>query len=134
MELAFRQRERRDLQSVFGARRRQTSGVSSALSPRFLTGIPANPTVGSVVDINANLSGNSCSDPKQLHGAVVVAVLQHTIVLSDTLSPTGGYTNAELTSFGQAFDTLSAWNPRLNCGPKPPRSTPCPVSSLSSWM
>ena len=106
MELAFRQRERRDLQSVFGARRRQTSGVSSALSPRFLTGIPANPTVGSVVDINANLSGNSCSDPKQLHGAVVVAVLQHTIVLSDTLSPTGGYTNAELTSFGQAFDTL----------------------------
>ena len=105
-ELAFRQRERRDLQSVFSARRRQTSGVGSAPSPKFLTGIPANPTVGSVVDINANLTGNSCSDPKQLHGAVVVAVLPHTIVLSDTLSPTGGYTSAELIAFGQAFDTL----------------------------
>lgn len=106
MELAFRQRERRDLQSVFATRRRQAGGVSSPPSPGFLTGIPANPTVGSVVDINANLSGNLCSDPKQLHGAVVVAVLQHTIVLSDTLSPAGGYTNAELTAFGQAFDTL----------------------------
>ena len=35
-----------------------------------------------------------------------MAVLAHTIVLSDTLSPAGGYTTQEMTDFGQAFDTL----------------------------
>src|SRR6185437_866187 len=73
---------------------------------RVLTGIPANPAVGSIVDINVNLSGNLCTATKQPHGALVVAVLPHTIILSDTTSPAGGYTSAELTSFGQAFDTL----------------------------
>jgi hypothetical protein len=74
------------------------------LAPRYLTNIPANPTVGSIVQINANLSGNTCTDPKQLHDAEVVAVLTHTIVLSDTQSPAGGYTNAEMEAFGQAFE------------------------------
>ncbi|HEX9129278.1 MAG TPA: hypothetical protein VF850_08965, partial [Gemmatimonadaceae bacterium] len=59
-----------------------------------------------IVQINANISGNTCTDAQQLHGAVVVAVLQNTIVLSDTLSPAGGYTSAEMTAFGQGFDTL----------------------------
>ena len=76
------------------------------LAPRFLTGIPANPVVGSTVQINANISGNTCTTPKQLHDAVVVAVLPHTIVLSDVQSPAGGYTTTEMTDFGQAFDTL----------------------------
>jgi hypothetical protein len=106
-EMAFRERERRDMASAFNSiRRSRTARTTSGLTPRLLTGIPANPTVGSVVDINANLNGNICTDPKQIHGAVVVAVLPHTIVLSDTLSPTGGYTTAEMTSFGQQFDTL----------------------------
>ena len=105
-EWSFRQRERRDLAGVFSSARSATGKTTRQLSPSFLTGIPTNPTVGSVVSINANITGNTCTDPKQLHGAVVVAVLPHTIVLSDTLSPAGGYTGAEMTSFGQQFDTL----------------------------
>jgi Big-like domain-containing protein len=104
-EWAFRQREHRDLASLFNSARRPP-GSATVQPPAFLTGIPANPTVGSVVDINANLTGNTCSAAKQLHGAIVVAVLPHTIVLSDTTAPAGGYTAVEMTSFGMQFDTL----------------------------
>ncbi len=105
-EWAFRQRELRDLRSARNAPRQRSSITTSGLVPSRLTGIPANPTVGSIVDINSNISGNTCTSTKQIHGAVVVAVLPHTIVLSDTTSPAGGYTTAEMTSFGQQFDTL----------------------------
>ena len=105
-EWSFRERERRDLASVFASARVSRRAASGNLVPRFLTGIPANPVVGSTVQINANISGNTCTDPKQLHDAVVVAVLTNTIVLSDVTSPPGGYTNAEMIDFGTAFDTL----------------------------
>jgi hypothetical protein len=114
-EWSFRERERRDLASAFrSSRASRASGVarlprpdaSRNLAPSFLTGIPANPVVGSIVQINANISGNTCTSPKQLHNAEVVAVLPNTIVLSDMQSPAGGYTNAEMIDFGQAFDTL----------------------------
>jgi Bacterial Ig-like domain (group 2) len=106
-EWAFRERERRDLASVFASPRGAArGGLRNLLVPSNLTGIPASPVVGSVVSINANLTGNSCTAPKQLHGAVVVAVFPNTIVLSDTLSPAGGFTAAEMTAFGQSFDTL----------------------------
>ena len=102
-EWSFREREREDLASVFASRHQ---AKRPGFVPRSLTGIPPTPTVGSVVQINANLTGNSCTAPKQLHSATVVAVLTHTIVLSDTQSPQpGGYTDAELTSLAQAFDT-----------------------------
>lgn len=116
-EWAFRARERRDLASALASPRRTSRGASrNILVPSYLTGIPASPVVGSVVPINANISGNTCTDPKQLHGAVVVAVLPHTIVLSDTLSPAGGFTNAEMTAFGQSFDTLGYALDILNFG------------------
>jgi uncharacterized protein YjdB len=109
-EAEFRQRERRDLASaterVHGAKR----GTSS------LTDIPANPVVGSVVQLNANGTGNLCTTAKQLHPARVVTVLPHTIVLVDTLAPSGGYTNAELAAFGTAFDTLGFGLDTLNFG------------------
>jgi hypothetical protein len=101
-EWAFRERERQDLTPVLTSMRQSTRG---RFVPRNLTAIPPQPTVGSVVQINANLTGNSCTAPKQLHSATVVAVLTHTIVLSDNQSPTGGYTTAEMTSLGDAFDT-----------------------------
>ena len=102
-EWAFRERERQDLASVLAARHQ---AARSGFVPRSLTAVPATPAVGSVVSLNANLSGNSCTAPKQLHSATVVAVLTHTIVLSDNQSPQpGGYTDAELTALGQAFDT-----------------------------
>jgi len=106
VELKFREREQRDVGSKIAWFHRSPSSGTSALSPRFLTNVPVNPVVGSIVPINTALSGNLCSDPKQIHGALVIAVLPHTIVLSDTLSPAGGYTAAEMTDFGQQFDTL----------------------------
>ena len=121
-EWSFRARERRDLASVFGRARvlpRTTSTTpttSANLGPRFLTNIPANPTVGTIVQINGNLSGNSCTAPKVLRGATVVAVLPNTIVLSDVTSPAGGYTNQEMIDFGQAFDTLGYGLDTLNFG------------------
>lgn len=105
-EWSFRERERRDLSSVIAPSRGQRAAMSRNVGPSFLTGIPSNPIVGSVVDINTNISGNTCTAAPQTHGALVVAVLPHTIVLSDTLSPAGGYTTGEMTAFGQAFDTL----------------------------
>lgn len=121
-EWSFRERERRDLASVFSGARvlpRTTSSSSTTstnLGPRFLTNIPANPTVGTVVQINGNLSGNSCTAPKVLRGATVVAVLTNTIVLSDVTSPAGGYTNQEMIDFGTAFDTLGYGLDTLNFG------------------
>ena len=99
-EAEFRQRERRDLASASERVRGVKRGTAS------LTGIPASPVVGSVVQLNANGTGNLCTTAKQLHPARVVAVLPNTIVFVDTLAPSGGYTNAELAAFGAAFDTL----------------------------
>lgn len=105
-EWAFRQREYRDMRSVYAGSRQKPTRRTGALGPALLTGIPVNPTVGSIVDINSSISGNICTSTKTVHGALVVAVLNHTIVLSDTTSPAGGYTTTEMASFGQQFDTL----------------------------
>jgi len=105
-EVSFRERERRDLASVFRSSRVPRMAASRNIGPSFITGVPVNPVVGSTVQINANISGNTCTDPQQVHSAVVVAVLTNTIVLSDVQSPVGGYTNQEMTDFGTAFDTL----------------------------
>ena len=115
-EWSFRERERRDLEFAFASSRQPRTAASGGLTPRYLTNVPTSPTVGTIVPINANISGNTCTDPKQLHDAVVVAVLPHTIVLSDTLSPLGGYTSAEMTAFGQAFETDGYMLDVLNFG------------------
>jgi hypothetical protein len=103
LEVGFRLRERTD---VAGAGLRSRTRVQGPTLRTQLAGVPANPSVGTVVQLNANLSGNTCSDPKILHAARVVAVLPHTIVFIDNTSPAGGYTDAELASFGAQFDTL----------------------------
>jgi hypothetical protein len=106
-EWAFRERERRDLAPAFASHPRASrTGLRNIIVPSYITGVPATPLVGTVVPINTNISGNTCTSAKRLHGAVVVAVLPHTIVLSDTLSPAGGYTGEEMTAFGQSFDTI----------------------------
>jgi hypothetical protein len=115
-EWSFRARERRDLpHNISSARATPRSAQGMGLS--YLTGIAATPTVGSIVQLNVGLAGNTCADAKQLHPARVVAVLQNTLVLSDTLSPAGGYSDAEMTAFGQAFDTLGYALDTVNFGP-----------------
>lgn len=115
-EWAFRERERQDVPFAVASSRRSSQGTLRGFATSNLTGIAPTPVVGSFVQINANLTGNTCTAPKQLHGAEVVAVLPRTIVLSDTQSPTGGYTNAEMTSFGQAFETSAYDLDVLNFG------------------
>jgi hypothetical protein len=103
-ERTFRDRELRDIGPLGGRARKQ------------ITGVPANPTVGSTVQLNANLSGNTCTDAKVLHQARVVSVGAKSIVFVDVNSPAGGYTDAELASFGAAFDTLVFALDTLNFG------------------
>ena len=115
IERSFRARERRDLPRNLSAAR-ATPKSTQGMGPSYLTGIAATPTVGSIVQLNVDLVGNTCADAKQLHPARVVAVLQNTLVLSDTLSPAGGYSDAEMVAFGQSFDTLGYALDTLNFG------------------
>lgn len=115
-EIEFRERERDDLRSAFAtarqiplARRQPRSremrpALSRDMPPSLIVGIPADPVVGNTYQINGNISGNTCSSPKQLRGATVIAVFPRTIVLSDNTSPANGWTPAEMTAFGQAFE------------------------------
>lgn len=107
VEAEFRKREKRDLAGISFARVRQAARQPAAQRGMSrILGVPANPTVGSIVDVNASVSGNLCTSVRQTRGARVAAVFPHTIVLIDTLAPAGGYTTEELASFGQQFDTL----------------------------
>lgn len=114
MEADFRARERTELASRVASAHPLNGPLHGPLAP-FLTGVAASPTVGSIIQINTNLTGGGC-DAKVLHSATVIAVLTHTIVLSDTLSPANGYTSAEMLAFGQAFDTLGYALDTLNFG------------------
>lgn len=107
-DLALRQREQRELPFSLAKSQRSTRAR--------LTGIPANPSVGSIVELNANGTGNLCTAPKQLRGARVAAVLPHTLILIDTLAPAGGFTDADLLALGTAFDTLGYAVDTLNFG------------------
>lgn len=107
-DVALRQREQRELPFSL-AKSRRFAGAR-------LTGIPANPSVGLIVSINATSAGNLCTAAKQLRGARVAAVLPHTLVLIDTLSPAGGFTDADLLALGTAFDTLGYAVDTVNFG------------------
>ena len=112
IEDAFRRRERLEVPftSLRGRRARAAAPQSR------LSGIPATPIVGSIVQLNTNLDQNLCTAAKTPRGARVVAVLPRTLVFVDTLSPAGGYSDAELAAFGQAFDTLGYGVDTLNFG------------------
>ncbi|MDB4875792.1 MAG: hypothetical protein JWM41_2238 [Gemmatimonadetes bacterium] len=115
LEIAFRERERRDLAFLNGSARTQKRASSLRASTQ-LTGVPTNPTVGSIVQLNSNINGSTCSAPKIVHGARVVSVTQHVIVFIDTLAPTGGYTDAELAAFGTSFENVGYGLDTLNFG------------------
>ena len=102
-ETKLRERERVDLRPLIGAARaaRQRATASSRAS---FDAIPSNPVIGQILQLNAN-SDSECTSP-DYRGARVVAITNSTIVVADTLNPTGGYTDAEYTSLGVTFDTL----------------------------
>jgi uncharacterized protein YjdB len=115
IESDFRTRERNELSSRLSSARATAGGPPHGPLAPFLTGVVSSPTVGSIIQINTNLTGSTCA-AKILHPAKVIAVLTHTIVLSDTLSPANGYSSADMLAFGEAFDTLGYALDTLNFG------------------
>ena len=107
VEMAFTRRAGNDVGgAAFAARARVARAARARQQASQFANIPSNPMVGSVVQLNANLVGNTCTGTPVLHPARVVAVLQNTIIFLDTLSPPGGYTDEELVSLSTTFDTL----------------------------
>ncbi|HEY4219060.1 MAG TPA: Ig-like domain-containing protein [Gemmatimonadaceae bacterium] len=113
-ELEFRSREQRDIGT--SRSRALVARTAHTLARKQIGNAAPTPDVGSIVQLNANLSGDDCNAPPQVHAARVVAVLRSTIVFADTLAPSGGYTDAELTAFGAAFDTVGFALDTLNFG------------------
>jgi hypothetical protein len=66
--------------------------------------IPSTVTVGDIVRVNVN-DAAACTNPRY-HGARVAAVGVKSIVLADTVNPSGGFTTEEYTRFAARFDTL----------------------------
>jgi hypothetical protein len=64
----------------------------------------AAPRVGDIVTVNVQ-TDSACTDIVK-RGARVVAIGAQSIVLSDTLNPTGGFSTADYQRFAARFDTL----------------------------
>jgi hypothetical protein len=104
-EARFRTREVQDIGALRS--RQRVSRVSA---------IPGDLTVGSIIQLNSNLTGNTCSSARVDHPARLVAVLPHTMVFIDTLAPAGGYSDAELIGFAESFDAIAYGIDTLNFG------------------
>jgi hypothetical protein len=63
----------------------------------------AAPQVGDIVTVNV---GQGTCSPTVKRGARVVAIGTQSIVLSDTLNPSGGFSTADFQRFAARFDTL----------------------------
>lgn len=118
-EGGFRERERRELTPFIAAAQRtarnSARGFVSPGAPLYLTNVAATPAVGSMISLNANLQAASCA-AKVLRRGRVVSVGAKSIIVVDSLAPTGGYTDAEMTNFGTTFDTLVFPLDTLNFG------------------
>jgi Peptidase M30. len=103
-----------DIRSAFDARLREIARrelapkvpAAQAIMQRraSFNAIPANPTVGSFVNLNANGS-DACTNIKTEVGRVA-AISNNAIIIADTTNPSGGFTDDEYKSFATTFDTL----------------------------
>ena len=82
--------------SAFSSGSALPSGMSRSL------GVAA-PQVGDIVTVNV---GQGACSPTVKRGARVVAISTQSIVLSDTLNPSGGFSTADYQRFAARFDTL----------------------------
>ncbi len=118
-EAEFRERERRELTPLIAAAQRTASssarGFFNPDAPLRITNVATTPAAGAIISLNANLQATSCA-AKVLRPGRVVSVGAKSIVVVDTLAPAGGYTDAEMTNFGTAFDTLVFPLDTLNFG------------------
>ena len=81
---------------------------SDGVSPDPTTDAIPNPrgplNLGDIISLNVN-GTVSCSAPVY-HGAKVVAIGSHAIILNDTLNPKNGFTAADFARYAARFDTL----------------------------
>jgi hypothetical protein len=89
------------------ARVAQRAGIS-----RSIIGVPSSPSYAAIPRtakvgdlITLNVSGGICTGAIN-HALRVEAIGTKSMVLSDTLNPTGGFTNADYQRFAARFDTL----------------------------
>lgn len=68
------------------------------------TALPSSVRVGDTVTVNVN-GVDACDNPTN-HGARVVAIGTHSIVLADTANPANGFTDADYQRYATRFDTL----------------------------
>lgn len=80
-----------------------SGGGSASASAAALGVIPPNAKAGDVFALN--LSTNICTNPL-MRGVRVEAIGSKSIVLADTLNPSGGFTTADFQRFAARFDTL----------------------------
>jgi hypothetical protein len=85
------------------AARTTTSSGGFSLAPSY-SSIPASAAVGDLVKLNA--SGTSVCDNPLIRTFMVKAIGTKSMVLADTLNPTGGFTDADYGRFAARFDTL----------------------------
>jgi len=99
-DAGLRTTARRELTPLIPAARSWATAGRGALR----TVIPANPTIGSLVTLNAN-GNQACTDPINVT-ARIVGVSNTAIVVADTANPANGFTDAEYDTFATLFDTL----------------------------
>jgi hypothetical protein len=86
----------RAARAAYQARSANMAGISRSLGV-------VEPKIGDIVNINVGL--DPC-DALVRRGTRVVAIGAQSIVLADTLNPTGGFTTADYQRFAARFDTL----------------------------
>ena len=89
------------------ARRRSASVANSSGTfdvTRRDAALSATTKVGDTVTVNVN--GIDACDNPTYHGARVVAIGTHSIVLADTSNPPNGFTDADYQRYATRFDTL----------------------------
>jgi uncharacterized protein YjdB len=108
-EATFQMRARREIGSL-QVRTRVSRPIAS------VNAIPGGLSVGTVIRLNSDLTGDICNGQRNNHPARLVAQFAHTMVFVDTLSPPDGYTDTELTDFARTFDNLVYPVDTLNFG------------------
>ena len=99
-----------DAESALRARQRRQplpiiprSSASALLGPSTSPALLVNPIVGQVVSLNTN--GSDACTNLRIRSARIVSISQRASVLVETTAPAGGFSDAELSAFGSAFDT-----------------------------
>jgi hypothetical protein len=110
-ERALRTRERDVRRSASAASRSASRSAMRSRRPvaagrSNILGLPATPTLGTLVTLNAN-ANVACTAGSALNRVGrVAAVSNAAIVVVDTTAPAGGFSDAEYLSIATTFDTL----------------------------